>query len=47
LAQEAGLDPDFAERLLHFIIEEVIKHHSQIAAAEFPAGSDGLSARRN
>jgi chorismate mutase len=29
LAQEADLDPDFAEKLLNFIIKEVIRHHEQ------------------
>lgn len=29
LAKQADLDPDFAEKLLHFIIEEVIRHHEQ------------------
>lgn len=32
LAEEAGLDADFAEKLLHFIIREVIQHHEQIAS---------------
>lgn len=27
LASEAHLDPDFAEKLLNFIINEVIRHH--------------------
>jgi len=27
LANQADLDPDFAEKLLNFIIEEVIRHH--------------------
>lgn len=27
LADQSGLDPDFAEKFLHFIIEEVIRHH--------------------
>ncbi|GIL00525.1 MAG: chorismate mutase [Alphaproteobacteria bacterium] len=31
LAAEAELDPDFAEKLLNFIIREVIRHHEQIA----------------
>ncbi|MCG6857736.1 MAG: chorismate mutase [Salaquimonas sp.] len=31
LAAEADLDPDFAEKLLNFIIREVIRHHEQIA----------------
>ena len=29
LAQEAGLDPDFARKFLAFVIEEVIRHHKQ------------------
>ena len=32
LADEAQLDPDFAEKFLNFIIEEVIRHHQNIAA---------------
>ncbi len=32
LADEAGLDPVFAEKFLSFIIAEVIHHHEQIAA---------------
>lgn len=30
LAQNAKLDPDFTEKFLRFIIEEVIRHHQQI-----------------
>lgn len=29
LAKDANLDPDFAEKLLNFIISEVIQHHKQ------------------
>jgi len=29
LAADADLDPDFAEKLLRFIIDEVIRHHEQ------------------
>ncbi|MCF6320422.1 MAG: chorismate mutase [Rhizobiaceae bacterium] len=29
LAKQADLDPDFAEKLLNFIISEVIRHHEQ------------------
>jgi chorismate mutase len=29
LALDADLDPDFAEKLLNFIIKEVIRHHEQ------------------
>ena len=32
MAKEAELDPDFAEKFLNFIIEEVIRHHNQIKA---------------
>lgn len=34
LADEANLDPDFAEKFLNFVIREVIRHHDQIAATE-------------
>ncbi len=34
LAQESGLDPAFAEKLLNFIVAEVIRHHEQIRAHE-------------
>ena len=30
LAQEAKLDPDFAEKFLAFIVREVIRHHEAI-----------------
>ena len=39
LAQEAGLDPVFAEKFLSFIIAEVIHHHEQIAEAEHRGGA--------
>ncbi|MEM9278984.1 MAG: chorismate mutase, partial [Pseudomonadota bacterium] len=29
LAESSNLDPDFAEKLLNFIISEVIQHHKQ------------------
>ena len=29
LAEEAGLDPDFARKFLGFVIDEVIRHHRQ------------------
>ncbi|HEY3512765.1 MULTISPECIES: chorismate mutase [Kribbella] len=32
LAESAKLDPAFAEKLLGFVISEVIRHHEQIAA---------------
>ncbi|HEY4192416.1 MAG TPA: chorismate mutase [Mesorhizobium sp.] len=33
LADEAHLDPDFAEKFLNFVVREVIRHHEQIAAS--------------
>lgn len=32
LAQDANLDPDFAEKFLNFIVREVIRHHEHTAA---------------
>jgi chorismate mutase len=32
-AQEANLDPQFAEKFLRFIIEEVIQHHESFQKA--------------
>lgn len=31
LAEDAGLDPVFAEKFLNFIVAEVIQHHEHIA----------------
>lgn len=31
LAHQADLDPEFAEKLLGFIVSEVVQHHLQIA----------------
>ena len=31
LAVEAQLDPEFSEKFLRFVIEEVIRHHEQAA----------------
>lgn len=30
LAEESGLDPDFAEKFLAFMVREVIRHHEHI-----------------
>ena len=38
LADEAGLDPQFAEKFITFVIAEVIRHHEAIASAEQPTG---------
>ncbi len=32
LAEEADLDPEFSEKFLRFIIDEVIRHHEQAKA---------------
>lgn len=37
LADQAGLDPVFAEKFLNFVIAEVIHHHEQIAGRSDPA----------
>ncbi|WP_419551878.1 chorismate mutase [Candidatus Poriferisodalis sp.] len=31
LAAEAGLDPEFSEKFLRFVMDEVIRHHEHIA----------------
>ncbi len=31
LAQDAGLDPEFSEKFLRFIIDEVIRHHERFS----------------
>ncbi len=41
LADEAGLDPQFAEAFLAFIIAEVIQHHEHIAGSERPLRLSG------
>ncbi|MFG1811777.1 chorismate mutase [Streptomyces sp. NPDC049040] len=39
LAEDARLDPAFAEKFLNFIIDEVVRHHRAIAAR--PQQGDG------
>ena len=34
LAGEADLDPDFTEKFLRFIIDEVIRHHEQFKSEQ-------------
>lgn len=34
LAEEAGLDQEFSEKFLRFIIDEVIRHHERIAVEQ-------------
>jgi chorismate mutase len=43
LAHSAGLDPDFAEKFLAFIITEVIRHHDSVRAGGSIAKSSGGS----
>ncbi len=35
LAVESHLDPEFAEKLLNFIVSEVVRHHEAIRQAEY------------
>lgn len=32
LAEEADLDPEFSEKFIRFVIDEVIRHHQRAAA---------------
>ncbi|WP_448659324.1 chorismate mutase [Sphingomonas sp. CJ99] len=32
LADQAGLDPEFSEKFLRFVIDEVIRHHERFQA---------------
>jgi len=34
LAVDADLDPEFSEKFIRFVIEEVIRHHRKTAAAK-------------
>lgn len=43
LAQDAHLDPDFAEKFLNFVVKEVIRHHEQIAASSSGANRDAAA----
>ncbi|MFF8590047.1 chorismate mutase [Streptomyces sp. NPDC015220] len=40
LAEDAKLDPAFAEKFLNFIIAEVIRHHERIAEGPLNSGND-------
>lgn len=33
LSESANLDPEFSEKFLNFVIEEVIRHHERIRAS--------------
>ncbi len=39
LAEEADLDPEFGEKYIRFVIDEVIRHHRQ-ANAELPTEAE-------
>lgn len=39
LAQDANLDPEFSEKFLRFIIDEVIRHHEQMQAKDGSSAS--------
>ena len=41
LAEEAQLDPAFAEKFLSFIISEVIRHHQAISESRRPSSAAG------
>ncbi|MCY1172299.1 MULTISPECIES: chorismate mutase [Sphingomonas] len=34
LAHDANLDPDFSEKFLRFIIDEVIRHHERVRVTD-------------
>ena len=39
LADEAGLDPQFAEKFITFVIAEVIRHHEALSTSPADAGA--------
>lgn len=45
LAEEANLDPGFVEKLMEFVISEVVERHRQIAAVEQATGTDQAHTR--
>jgi chorismate mutase len=40
LAEASHLDPEFAEKLVSFIMAEVVRHHTEIRAAGLPDVGD-------
>ena len=42
LAVESHLDPEFAEKLLSFIVSEVVRHHEAIAGSAAPDAGEGF-----
>jgi chorismate mutase len=47
LADDAHLDPDFAEKFLNFIIREVIRHHEMLASSGGNGGDITNSAAKS
>lgn len=43
LAEDARLDPAFAEKMLNFIIGEVVRHHKVIAGRSADGDGDGVT----
>ena len=39
LAEQARLDPEFAEKFLAFVVAEVVRHHEALAAPQPRAGT--------
>ena len=37
LAEEAKLDPEFAEKFLSFVVAEVVRHHEALSARSSPS----------
>ena len=39
LAEDAKLDPEFAEKFLNFVVAEVVRHHEALARGSRTSGS--------
>lgn len=39
LAEQARLDPEFAEKFLGFVVAEVVRHHEALAGSHEPSAS--------
>ena len=40
LAEQAKLDPEFAEKFLTFVVAEVVRHHQALAATPDPGSTE-------
>ncbi len=47
LAEESQLDPEFAQKVVGFIMEEVVRHHDEIRDAAGRPDTDGQGCSRN